>query len=229
MIIEFKDISKVYKKDWKALNDINLEIDKGEFAFLLGPTGAGKSTLLKIIYMDERPTTGEITVLNYSSKMIKGKDIPYLRRKVGVIFQDFKLLSDRNVFDNIAFSLEVTGAAKKYIKRKVLEVLTDLRLQHRRSQYPYQISGGEQQKVSIGRALVKEPFILLADEPTGNVDPEGSKEIIDLLKDINAKGTTILMATHNLDIVKSLPFRVISMEHGKIIGDEGGLRRKRSL
>lgn len=229
MIIEFKDISKVYKKDWKALNDINLEIDKGEFAFLLGPTGAGKSTLLKIIYMDERPTTGEITVLNYSSKTIKGKDIPHLRRKVGVIFQDFKLLSDRNVFDNIAFSLEVTGAAKKYIKRKVLEVLTDLRLQHRRSQYPYQISGGEQQKVAIGRALVKEPFILLADEPTGNVDPEGSEEIIDLLKDINAKGTTILMATHNLDIVKSLPFRIISMEHGEIKGDEDGLRRKRSL
>ncbi len=218
-MIEFSHVYKYYKKDWAALEDINFKIEKGEFVFLIGPSGAGKSTLLKLIYMEEKPTLGEVFVDDYSSATIKDKEIPFLRRKIGVIFQDFKLLDDRNVYENIAFGLEVTGGKRGLIKEKTLEILQKLHLGHRRNAFPYQLSGGERQRVAIGRALIREPFILLADEPTGNVDPETSKDIINLMKDINAEGTAILMATHDLSLVKGSGKRILNLEEGKLKGD----------
>lgn len=215
-MIEFRNVHKIYEKNWAALKNVDLRINKGDFVFLVGPTGAGKSTLLKLIFMDEIPTSGEVIVLGHSSLDITPKDIPYLRRKIGVVFQDFKLLLDRNCFDNIAFSLEVTGAPKRIIKKKVLQVLTQTRLSHKRNCYPFQLSGGEQQKVAIARAIVREPSILLADEPTGNIDPNGTQEVLELLRGINAAGTSVLMATHSIALVEKYHYRVIKLDHGEI-------------
>lgn len=215
-MVELNHVYKVYERNWVALKDFNMRVEKGEFVFLVGPSGAGKSTVLRLIYMDQFPTGGEVVVSGYSSSTMKVRDIPLLRRRIGVIFQDFKLLKERDVFDNVSFALRVTGAPRKFIKKKVLQTLADVRLSHKRNFYPYQLSGGEQQKVAIARALVRDPFVLLADEPTGNIDPEGSEEIIDLLKDINARGTAVLMATHNRGLVEKTAFRTVFIEKGEV-------------
>ncbi|RKZ21192.1 cell division ATP-binding protein FtsE [bacterium] len=220
-MIEFRDVYKVYEKNWYALQGINLRIEKGEFVYVVGPSGAGKSTLLRLIYMDLFPTAGEVVVAGYSSSRIKPKEIPYLRRKIGVIFQDFKLLKDKNVYENVAFALEVIGTPRRKIKEKVLKVLAEVGISHKRHAFPYQLSGGEQQKVAIARALVRDPFILLADEPTGNIDPEGTREILELLKNINTSGTAVIMATHELSLIERFPRRLIRLEQGRIVEDTG--------
>lgn len=218
-MIQIYDTDVVFHKEWYGVKNINLKIEKGEFVFVTGPSGCGKTTLLRLIYMDLLPTNGEVIVAGFHSSSIKQKQIPLLRRKIGVIFQDFKLLKDRDVFDNVSFALQVTGSPRSTINEKVLKTLADVHLSHKRDSYPYQLSGGEKQRVSIARALVREPFILLADEPTGNVDPESTKEILQLLKDINASGTAVIMATHELDLVKKSPYRKIAIKMGEIIED----------
>ncbi|HFB68421.1 MAG TPA: cell division ATP-binding protein FtsE [Calditrichae bacterium] len=198
------------------LDNIHLRIDKGEFVYLIGRTGAGKTTLLRLIHMDLFPDSGNVVVDRFSSSSIKKRDIPLLRRKVAVIFQDFKLLPDRNVFDNVAFALRVVGANSREIKSKVLTVLSNVGLHHKRYHMPHQLSGGEQQRVVIARALVNEPFILLADEPTGNLDPQASQEILDVLEHINRSGTAVLMATHNYELIRNYPHRTLVLENGRL-------------
>ncbi|OQX56119.1 MAG: cell division ATP-binding protein FtsE [Candidatus Cloacimonas sp. 4484_209] len=218
-MIQIYDTDVIFQKNWYALKNVNLKIEKGEFVFVTGPSGCGKTTLLRLMYMDLFPSKGEVIVAGFRSSSINKKEIPLLRRKIGVIFQDFKLLQDRDVFDNVSFALQVTGTRKKLIKEKVLKTLADVHLSHKRDSFPYQLSGGEQQRVAIARALVREPFILLADEPTGNIDPQSTKEILELLKNINASGTAVVMATHELDIVKKSPYRKIALKMGEIIED----------
>ena len=198
-------------------NSISLEVGHGEFLYLVGQSGSGKTTLLRLLYMDLFPKIGEVIVGGYSSMTIKNKQIPYLRRKVGVIFQDFKLLEDRNVYDNIAFVLRVTGWKNKDIDKAVMNVLDDVGLQHKRFNYPNELSGGEQQRVSLARAIVNDPFILLADEPTGNLDPNVGAEIIKLLEDINKRGTSVIMATHNYGWVKKFPHRIVQLSDGNLL------------
>lgn len=219
-MITFENVTKVYQKDWVALQDITFFIEKGEFVFINGPTGAGKSTLLKLIYKDEEPTKGTIKVLDENLRFLKKKHIPRLRRKIGVIFQDFKLLQDRTLEENVAFSLEVTDTTPRDLRKKMMEILTYLRLSHKKFSYPYQLSGGEQQKVAIARALVRDPYILLADEPTGNLDVKSSQEIIDILCDVNYKGTTVLMATHDLKLAKKVKKRMLVIENNKLVLDK---------
>ena len=198
-----------------VFTDLNLELDEGEFAFLIGKSGVGKSTLLQLIYMNLLPLSGYVRVNGYDSSTIKGKQLPDLRKKLGLIFQDFKLLQDRNVYDNLLFVLEATNAPKKIIKKKINDVLTDVGLSHKRLNRPDQLSGGEQQRVGIARALLNDPILVLADEPTGNLDPETSREILDILVKINKKGTAVIVATHNYEIVKSINARIIKLEKGK--------------
>ena len=215
-MIEFFNAS-VVSKSRQILKHVNLRILKGEFVYLIGKTGTGKTTLLRLIYMDLFPSQGNVVVDRFSSSNISKRQIPYLRRKVGVIFQDFKLLQDRNVYDNIAFSLRVIGASRREIKSRVLNVLTHVGLNHKRYHKFTMLSGGEKQRVAIARALVNEPFILLADEPTGNLDPEASLEILQLLEKINKSGTAVCMATHNYDLIKYAPHRTLLMENGQLI------------
>lgn len=219
-MITFENVTKVYQKDWVALQDITFFIEKGEFVFINGPTGAGKSTLLKLIYKDEEPTKGTIKVLDENLRFLKKKHIPRLRRKIGVIFQDFKLLQDRTLEENVAFALEVTDTTPRDLRKKMMEILTYLRLSHKKFSYPYQLSGGEQQKVAIARALVRDPYILLADEPTGNLDVKSSQEIIDILCDVNYKGTTVLMATHDLKLAKKVKKRMLVIDNNKLVLDK---------
>jgi cell division transport system ATP-binding protein len=199
-----------------VLEDVSLQVEKGEFVFLLGPSGAGKSTVLRLIHFDERPTQGWVRLEDYNSSTIKSRHIPLLRRRVGMIFQDFKLLRDRNIFDNVAFALEVTGAKKALMKRRVLQTLTLVGLGHLRNMMPVQLSGGEQQRVSIARALVNQPFALLADEPLGDLDKEAASDILQLLRELNHQGTTVLMATHDTELMETLPYRCLMIEKGKI-------------
>lgn len=196
-------------------SDLNLKLNHGEFCFLIGKSGAGKSTLLQMIYMNIIPHAGHIQVDDFDSRTIKARQLPYLRRKLGIIFQDFKLFRDRNIFDNIAFVLEVINTPSKEIKRKVNDALTDVGLSHRRRAMPDELSGGEKQRVAIARAIVNEPSLILADEPTGNLDPEISNEIVEILKKINKKGTALLFATHNYDIVRRSEAKIIKLENGK--------------
>lgn len=214
-MIEFFNVS-VQIQNRILLQQVTLKINKGEFVYLIGKTGAGKTTLLRLIYMDLLPSQGNVIVDKYSSSSIKKRQIPYLRRKVGVVFQDFKLLPDRNVYDNIAFALQVIGMRKKEIKSRVLSVLTQVGLNHKRYHMPDLLSGGEKQRVGIARALANEPFILLADEPTGNLDPEASRSIVELLEKINQGGTAVCMATHNYDLIRLAPHRTILLENGQI-------------
>lgn len=215
-MIQFYNVS-VKLGERFVLRGISLQIMKGEFVYLIGKTGAGKTTLLRLIYMDLFPSQGNVNVQDYSSSSIKKRQIPYLRRKVGVVFQDFKLLNDRNVYDNVAFALRVTGARRGHIKSRVLSVLTQVGLNHKRYQMPHRLSGGEKQRVAIARALVNEPFVLLADEPTGNLDPDASREIVELLERINKSGTAVCMATHNYELIRYAPHRTILMENGRIL------------
>jgi cell division transport system ATP-binding protein len=221
-MIEFVHVSKTFQNSWTALKDISFELEKGEFVFLIGPSGSGKSTIIKTIMMEIMPDEGLVKVAGFGSDCIKVRDIPRLRRKLGVIFQDFKLLPEKTVYENVAFALEVTGAAEKAIHKKSMAALNEVGMSHKRHSFPYQLSGGEQQKTAIARALVNDPFILLADEPTGNVDPTGTLEIIQLLKNINSKGTAVLMATHEHELVKKMPHRVIELESGAIVKDMPG-------
>jgi len=199
----------------EGLELVNLTLESGEFVYLVGPSGAGKSSVLKVIYLDIFPQSGHVIVNGYSSLTIKKKHIPYLRRKLGIIFQDFKLLPDRNVYDNVAFALQVTGTGRHEIKRRVLRVMAEVGLSHKRNKMPYQLSGGEQQRVAIARALVNEPIVLLADEPTGNLDPEAAEDIMQLIERINSKGTAILMATHDYRLVRHHRRKVVKIEKGK--------------
>ncbi len=219
-MIHFEHVSKVFKNSWTALYDINLKIDDCEFVFLVGPTGAGKTTLLKLIYYAEIANSGKLTVLDYSlHKLIDDNKIAELRRKIGIVFQDFKLLNERTVYENIEFALRVTGTKPAMIPELIMSALNKVGLSIRKDFYPYQLSGGEQQKIAIARALVKEPKILLADEPTGNIDYKGSAEIFNLLKTINYGGTTVVMATHDNILAETSNKRVIQLENGKILSD----------
>ncbi|MBI2251453.1 MAG: cell division ATP-binding protein FtsE [Armatimonadetes bacterium] len=219
-MIELVNVSLVYKNGIKALDKINLSIEKGEFIFLVGPTSSGKSSILRLIYRDIIPTEGEIYVENQEISELKNNQVPYLRRRLGIIFQDFKLLPHKNVYENVAYSLEVTGAKHYEIKRKTLRTLNLVGLSERYRLFPQELYGGEMQRTAIARALVNEPLILLADEPTGNLDPYSSWEIIKLLEKINQRGTTVIMATHDKDIVDYMKKRVIVMSGGLIIKDQ---------
>ncbi|HPG39168.1 MAG TPA: cell division ATP-binding protein FtsE [bacterium] len=200
-----------------GIENVTLKIGPGEIVFLVGPSGAGKSTVLKTIYMEERPVEGHVSVGEYNSLFIRKKDIPYLRRRLGVVFQDFKLLNDRDVFKNVSFVLEVIGAKSKDIKKRVLRSLADVGLSHKSRKYPAELSGGEQQRVAIARAIVNEPYLLLADEPTGNLDPDTTAGIMEIFERINARGTAIMIATHNYELVKKYRGRIIRIEKGKIL------------
>jgi cell division transport system ATP-binding protein len=200
----------------QILADVNLFAEAGEFVCIVGPSGAGKSTLLRLIHMEIFPTRGRIIVADYDAQSIQKKEIPLLRRKVGMVFQDFKLLEDRDVFENVAFALWATGVRRRRVKKRVFQVLAEVGLSHKRYSMIAELSGGEQQKVAIARALANEPFVLLADEPTGNLDGEATKDILELLKRINARGTAILMATHKEGLVGMLPSRVLRIHEGRI-------------
>ncbi len=215
-MIEIRNVSKRFKKGWYALKNIDLSIAKGDFLFLTGQTGSGKTTLLRLIYMDIFPDEGEVAVAGFLSSTIKEEEIPFLRRRIGIIFQDFKLLKDKTVYENVAFALEVTGQSGRKMREKVMKALTLVGLSHKRNDFPYTLSGGEQQKTAIARALVREPFILLADEPTGNIDPEGSEEIIKILQEVNTAGTAVLMATHDVELAKRMGGRFVNLEQGQI-------------
>ncbi len=218
-MIEMRDVSVVYPNGTLALHDVNLFIDKGEFAFIVGPTGMGKSTLFKLIYREELPTTGVVLVEGQDVTKIPKSRVPFLRRRVGVVFQDFRLLESKSVSENVGFALDVIGASKRDKHRKVARALDLVGLSAKADNFPHELSGGEQQRVSIARALVNNPPILLADEPTGNLDPESSWHIIQLLAKINIKGTTVLVATHDREIVDRMNKRVITVEHGTIVSD----------
>jgi len=202
-----------------ALDDVSFGIANGEFVFLVGPSGAGKSTLLRMIYMDEYPTSGQVVVGSFVSTRMKRKDIPFLRRRVGIVFQDYKLLDDRTVYDNVAIGMRITGASPYQIKRRVTSLLNDVGLFHKRFELPQTLSGGEQQRVAIARALVNHPSILLADEPTGNLDPDSAEDILRLLFKINSGGTAVLMATHDHTFVKHYGQRIIHLRDGKVFED----------
>ena len=214
-MIEFFNVS-VITQNRQLLKQITLEINRGEFIYLIGKTGAGKTTLLRLIYLDLFPSQGNVIVEKYSSSNIRRSQIPYLRRKVGVVFQDFKLLPDRNVYDNIAFALQVIGTKRREMRSRVLSILTQVGLNHKRYHMPELLSGGEKQRVAIARALVNEPFILLADEPTGNLDPDASRDILELLERINKGGTAVCMATHNYNLIRFAPHRTVILDNGQI-------------
>jgi len=214
-MIELKDVTVSFDGQ-KILDRLNFSLGHGEFVYLVGQTGTGKSSLMRLLYFDLHPSTGKVKVASYDSETLKNRQTPLIRRRLGIVFQDFKLLEDRNVYDNVAFALFVTNARRGEIKKTVLHVLADVGLSHKRNHMPHELSGGEQQRVVIARALVNEPVVLLADEPTGNLDPISSAEIMELLKKINMRGTAVLMATHNYDLVKKYPARVVQLKDGKL-------------
>lgn len=219
-MIEFRGVSKVYDNNVRALNDINVVIERGEFVFLVGASGAGKSTFIKMLLKEVEPSEGSIIVNGTKLEKLKRNEIPYYRRKIGMIFQDFRLINTLNVYENVAFAMRVVGASPKEIRNRVPMVLSLVGLSDKYKMFPNELSGGEQQRVSVARALVNTPQVLIADEPTGNLDPETAKEIMALIDDINKSGTTILMATHAKDIVNDMKKRVIAIEKGKIARDE---------
>ena len=219
-MIRFKNISKIYNNNVKALSDVNVDIEKGEFVFLVGPSGSGKSTFIKMILKEVEPTNGKVIVGDTDLSTLTRKQIPYFRRKVGMVFQDFRLIPNLNVYENVAFAMKVVEASPREIRKRVPMVLSLVGLSHKYKMFPNELSGGEQQRVSLARAIVNNPSLLIADEPTGNLDPETAKEIMTLLDDINKAGTTILMATHAKDIVDSMQKRVIAIEGGEIVRDE---------
>ncbi|MEG1614059.1 MAG: cell division ATP-binding protein FtsE, partial [Oscillospiraceae bacterium] len=209
-MIEFKNVSKVYENGTKALQNVNLTIDRGEFVFIVGSSGAGKSTFLKTIMREEVPSSGSILINNYDLVKINKKEIPYFRRTMGIVFQDFRLIPTMTVFDNVAFAMRVIGAKEKEIRKRVPYVLSLVGLTSKARSMPTEISGGEQQRVALARALVNNANIIIADEPTGNIDPEMSFEIIDLLNHINANGTTVIMVTHEHDLVHRFNHRIVA-------------------
>ncbi len=219
-MITLRGITKRYSKDSLGLHDVHLHIEHGEFVSVVGQSGSGKTTLVKLLIAEERPTAGSVAIGGWDITRIPQRDIPLLRRQIGVIFQDFKLLSKKTVAENVAFALQVAGETRTRIREVVPRVLDIVGLGHKHERYPYQLSGGEQQRVAIARALVHRPKILVGDEPTGNLDAINTQEIIDILKKINEFGTTILLVTHNREIVNQLRKRVVTIHEGKVIADE---------
>lgn len=219
-MIEFRNVTKYYDNGVLALEDVSFKIERGEFVFIVGPTGMGKTTLLKLIYREELPTKGEVIVGGINIAKLKSHQVALLRRRLGIVFQDFKLLPNKTVYENVAFAMEVLGYSRKEIRNRVGRVLDIVGLLHKSNCYPSELSGGEQQRTSIARALVNNPPILIADEPTGNLDMATSWEIMEFLKKINARGTTIVMATHNKEIVNAMRQRVIGLYKGRIVKDE---------
>jgi cell division transport system ATP-binding protein len=218
-MIRFTHVFKEFARTGLALQDVSFHVGKGEFVFLTGPSGAGKSTVLKLIFLEERPSKGEVKVSGVSSVTIRGRDVPRLRRKMGVVFQDFRLLEDRTVEANIAFALEVTGTPTAAIAPKVSRLLGQVGLASKATAMPRELSGGEQQRVAIARALANDPVVLIADEPTGNLDERATRGIFQLLRDINASGTAVIMATHDLELIRRAECRTIEMNHGGIVFD----------
>src|SRR3954466_2420211 len=218
-MLRFTNVTTVYPRGGTALDNVSFGLRRGEFAFLTGSSGAGKSTLLKLIHMEERPTDGEVLVGTTSSMRLKRGEIAQLRRRLGVVFQDFRLLETRTAEQNVGFALEVTGTPRSAIPAKVGRVLQQVGLGSKGTAYPTELSGGEQQRVAIARALVNDPFLLIADEPTGNLDERSTRSVFQLLKDISAAGTAVLMATHDLQMVRGASFRVIELDHGHIVSD----------
>ena len=220
-MIETQSLSKTYGRGMYALRDLNLKVERGEFAFLTGPSGAGKSTLLRLLLLEERPSEGEVIVAGRNLSHLTRDEVQAYRRTVGFVFQDFKLIPTKNVFDNVSFTLRVLGQPIEEQRRKTYQVLKWVGLQHRLNALPEELSGGEQQRVAIARALVNDPHLVLADEPTGNLDPDLSLEIMNLFRDINARGTTVLVATHDRELIKWVGRRVIQLEHGLMAGAPG--------
>ena len=219
-MIEMMNVTKKYNKGITAINNLSIQIKDGEFVYVVGPSGAGKSTFIKMMYREEKATKGRIRVGKYDLMKIKDRQIPFLRRYVGVVFQDFKLLQHKTVYENVAYAMEVIEKSPREIKRRVDEVLELVNLKHRMNNFPNELSGGEQQRVAIARAIVNTPGILIADEPTGNLEPDTSMEIMDILERINEQGTTIVMATHNSQIVNEKKHRVLAIESGQIVRDQ---------
>ena len=216
---EFKGVYKTYDNGTKALKDVNIQIGKGEFAFIVGASGAGKSAFLKLIMREEVANAGEVIVNDYKLSKLKRKEIPYVRRTMGIVFQDFRLINNMTVFDNVAFAMRVIGASKRDVRKRVPYILGLVGLQNKARNYPMELSGGEQQRVGLARALVNNPSLIIADEPTGNIDPEMSYEIVELLSEINRRGTTVLMVTHEHDLVKMFHRRVIEIRDGCVVSD----------
>lgn len=221
-MIKLEHVSKSYTAGIPALNDVSLDIEEGEFVFIVGDSGSGKSTLIKLLLKELEPTEGTITINNKKLNKIKRRQIPKFRRNIGVVFQDFRLLKDRNIYDNVAFAQKVIGESNRSIKKNVPSMLSMVGLAAKYRSYPRQLSGGEQQRVAIARALINEPKILLADEPTGNLDNHNAWEIMNLLEEINSRGTTVVVVTHNLEIVKAMNKRVITMKKGVVVEDSEG-------
>lgn len=221
-MIKLEHVSKSYTAGIPALNDVSLDIEEGEFVFIVGDSGSGKSTLIKLLLKELEPTEGTITINNKKLNKIQRRQIPKFRRNIGVVFQDFRLLKDRNIYDNVAFAQKVIGESNRSIKKNVPSMLSMVGLAAKYRSYPRQLSGGEQQRVAIARALINEPKILLADEPTGNLDNHNAWEIMKLLEEINSRGTTVVVVTHNLEIVKAMNKRVITMKKGVVVEDSEG-------
>ena len=218
-IIEFRGVSKTYQTGTHALEDVNIKINNGEFVFVVGSSGAGKSTFMKLIMREEKANTGKIIVNGFDLTSMKRKNVPMLRRTMGIVFQDFRLIPNMNVFENVAFAMHVVGAGSKEIRKEVSKALSKVGLGHKARSMPSQLSGGEQQRVGLARALVNSPDLIIADEPTGNVDPNMSYEIVEMLSRINKAGTTVLMVTHEHNLVRDFHHRVIMLEGGKIVAD----------
>lgn len=225
-MIRFANVFKEYPRTGVALNDVSFTVNKGEFVFLTGPSGAGKSSILKLIYFDELPTRGDVWVSGTRSKGVTRKEISLLRRKLGVVFQDYRLLDDRTVEQNVAFALDVIGTPQDKIHPKVSRLLTQVGLSSKSANYPRELSGGEQQRVAIARALANDPFVLVADEPTGNLDDRATRGVFQLLRDINAAGTAVVMATHNLELVKRASLRVLEINRGQVVFDSAEEKRR---
>ena len=221
-MIEFRNVSKKYDTGTEAIHNVNFKINKGEFAFLVGSSGSGKSTIIKLILKEEEPTSGNIIINGKDTTFLKPSKVPYLRRSMGIVFQDFRLLPDKTVYENVAFAMYVVKATPKHIRRQVPMVLSLVGLANKAKVYPNELSGGEQQRVALARAIVNNPSMLIADEPSGNLDPNTAWDIMELLNDINLRGTTVLVATHAKDIVDKMNKRVIRINNGNIIRDEKG-------
>jgi cell division transport system ATP-binding protein len=220
-MIEFSGVYKKYANGTEALKDVNIHIEDGEFVYIVGASGAGKSTFLKLIMREETATAGEVIVNNYKLSRLKRRHIPYLRRTMGVVFQDFRLINTMTVFDNVGFAMRVTGASRREIRNRVRYVLRLVGLLDKAHRFPPELSGGEQQRVGLARALVNNPSLIIADEPTGNVDPERAKDIVELLTEINRRGTTVLMVTHEMSLVNRFPNRTITIRDGAVVSDTG--------
>lgn len=220
--ISIKKAKKEYKNGVIAIHNLDMQIKRGEFVFIIGPSGSGKSTLIKMMYREEKPTKGSINIAGTEVGKLRNSRVHLLRRKIGIVFQDFKLLPRLTVYENVAFALEVNGQRRGDVRKGVLKALKRVGLSHKAKQYPEQLSGGEQQRVAIARAIVNEPKLLICDEPTGNLDPETSMEIMRVIEGINEAGTTVVMATHDMDIVNKLQKRVVKLKAGEIVHDEVG-------